>query len=172
MLSDAIIALRRKWITLLRSNAMKQTTGSLYKHSLTYGQGPLLDHYGTHREGTDRFCCLGVARTCVDDGPAFLIKVQGTTSEDYDRTEDYSTVEAEFELSKKMTAYLMAMNDGQGVYLVSNGGRWSLTSFPRSRDDFRSDTRIIRKTTSTRDFEFIARFIEILTALESRDVRT
>lgn len=99
------------------------------------------------------FCCLGVARFKLDDGELWTEPLFA----DYDKDTGYIEVRAEYNMSKRMQDYLVAMNDGKYVTEVSlTGGFVSWDG-----RDMLEDQRIIRNTNESRSFEYIARFLEI-----------
>jgi hypothetical protein len=85
------------------------------------------------------YCCIGVANACLHSDWLTTCHIVSY----------YERFRNELSINEQISYYLMAMNDGGTAFKLGCVIRCS--------------------TASSRDFKFIARFVEILTALQSCD---
>lgn len=134
--AEALDKRRADWITALRSGKYHQVKGHLYMP--TYPFNPDGPKSG--------FCCIGVAAKELNS-VSIQRSIDAGVTANYDS--DYELVKSRMDMTQLHFDYLMSMNDANG-------------------DVYRPGVdKAIRKSTSPRrDFKFIARWLEILFALE------
>jgi hypothetical protein len=144
---------RLTWIQTLRSGNLRQGWGALMEDN----------------EGTPSFCCLGVGRSVIPSGQSWVVNRERNMRSDGNR--DYEYVMNVFDMPARMKVYLVAMNDG--MYLLEQAfglqGNYNREGF---NDEIDAGRKIIRNTKDRRDFNYIARFLEIawkLTAMNTAD---
>lgn len=95
-----------------------------------------------YRADVNGYCCIGVG--CVVLATPIFVLMEDSEAE-------YLSFELGLGVSHRTAKYLMAMNDGGRLGVTQDA--WGLTYIPQL---------VIRKTNVSRDFKFIARFLEII----------
>lgn len=131
---------RLNWIQALRSRNFAQG------HDNLVNPGPT-------------FCCIGVAKEVAEPGwhrdlPDLAVGRGYDEDDEYDKIADY------YEYNDKLSKYLIAMNDGMFVS-KSVSGYMTYSQRGAMENTRYSEVKILRNTDDKRDFEFIARFLEL-----------
>ena len=144
---------RREWVALLRSGDYEQGQSLLCRLPIEWVDGDVKPH----KEDSEH-CCIGV--WCANRLGDEFYKLDTTlifeekSEIELDRAQNYDLWQEELEVTEKMKNHLMAMNDGRRVTYDSRGVLWQHV-------EPNDSVNVHRATTLNRDFEFIARFLEI-----------
>lgn len=162
-LDPEVLDRRHMLIAALKSGTYRQGWKSLMRQDLNYDN----DENGYPARHvvpkSQRLCCLGVGMAIAEDN--WLDRGIKSKLLEFDATDDYEKVVAYYDISPKLMNYLMGMNDGDIVQHPDKAIEVAHTPYMANSPVYHVKMSI-RKSQTSRDFKFIARFLEIVWGLK------
>lgn len=158
-----ILDRRHMLIAALKAGIYRQGIKTLLRQDIDFDSSAA----GVHRSftvlGSQRLCCLGVGMAIADD--SWLARGISSKCAEYDPPFDYEKVCTYYDISPKLMNYLMGMNDGDMVQDPDQMIEVAHTPHVENSPVYKVK-KVIRKSQTSRNFKFIARFLGIVWGLK------